>query len=570
MKWLSIQIANRMLAVLLLIAPWFATIAPDGVDAARRAPVPTPIMGDYGGEIRETKPRADGRKHIDTPRLIKKLVDLKVNTYFYLIWHSPTDWEDLRKEFLPAAEKAGIDVWVYLVPPSEAIIKPSEPFGTDYVAWFRAVGSLSRRFPNLKGIVIDDFNHNLSFFHPAYLKKMREAGRAENPRLLFFPQIYYPVVTPEWLKKYRPWMDGIVMAFRDDHYRNTQNIDRLARQIDEVEALTRPFRLPFVLMVYASRLSATPANPSARYVESALKIGLLRLRAGQIHGLVTYVLQKEGGETSSDPIPPSGKAYASLFAPPVANGKKGDFVEWIQRIYMDRPSDHRLSFWHFSVYPANLAPSAFIKQILVDKKVVWQEKLNAHPPGKWTCETIDLSPHLRGKKTALLSIRLLRLSPGHAAWNYSGFDALNPKGFTIENSDFELGDKNWIKAANTRALLGDILALDPLRQRNTYLAAKKLMNTWHLYQSMVEQVNQPLTLRKADHLLTAVLLDQNDEARRTIEELVQLILFDRRIPLRKKEEWIREGYRLHQLLSWISPPEKNERTDFPVAAQQNG
>lgn len=548
MKSISLRTINCIIGIYFLIVSCFMFAFPQPIFALKEPPISTPIIGDYGGEIREKQPRSDGKKHIDTPRLIEKLVDLKINTYFFLIWHSSTDWDDLRKEFLPAAQKAGIQVWVYLVPPSESIVKASEPFGTDYVAWFRAVGRLSRHYPNLKGIIIDDFNHNLEFFHPDYLKKMRDAGKAENPRLLFFPQIYYPVITPEWIKKYRPWIDGIVMAFRDDHYRNTQNIERLGRQIDHVEAVTRPFRLPFILMVYTSRLSATPANPSVQYVENSLKIALLRQRVGQIHGLVTYVLHKEWNEKSPDPIPPSGKAYASFFAPSVANGKKGDFIEWVQRIYTDRSDDHQLTFWHFSVYPRNLASQSFIKQILVDKKVVWQENVRAHPSGKWIRETIDLSSHLRNKKTALLSIRLVRESPKPLTWTYSGFDALTSVGFTIKNPDFEQKELDWIKTTNTHALLGDILVYDPSRQQNTYMVAKKLMNTWHLYQSIVKQANQPLALRKADHLLSAVLLDQTTEAKRTIEELIQLILFDHQIPLKNKQNLIREGYQLYQLL----------------------
>lgn len=76
------------------------------------------ILGDYAGELRESQPRADGVRHVDTPGMIQSLRELNVNTYLYLIWHEKTDWDDLRKEFLPAAKQAGIDVWVYLVPPA--------------------------------------------------------------------------------------------------------------------------------------------------------------------------------------------------------------------------------------------------------------------------------------------------------------------------------------------------------------------------------------------------------------------------------------------------------------------
>ena len=72
-----------------------------------------------GGSIREPEPRADGYRHLDTPAMIEKLKELNLNHYFYGVWDSPTDWDDLKSEFLPAAAEAGIQVWPYLVPPSE-------------------------------------------------------------------------------------------------------------------------------------------------------------------------------------------------------------------------------------------------------------------------------------------------------------------------------------------------------------------------------------------------------------------------------------------------------------------
>src|SRR3954470_23136366 len=78
------------------------------VEGAGRA-VRKPVLGDFAAEIR----RPDG--HIDTPAMIEALKAMSANTYFYLIWHAPTDWDDLP-EFAAAAEKAEIDVWVYLIP----------------------------------------------------------------------------------------------------------------------------------------------------------------------------------------------------------------------------------------------------------------------------------------------------------------------------------------------------------------------------------------------------------------------------------------------------------------------
>ena len=58
-------------------------------------------------EIREKKERADGYFYIDMPRMIGRLKALHAYTYNYLVWNSPSDFDDLRKEFLPAAQKRG-------------------------------------------------------------------------------------------------------------------------------------------------------------------------------------------------------------------------------------------------------------------------------------------------------------------------------------------------------------------------------------------------------------------------------------------------------------------------------
>ena len=75
--------------------------------------IPRQHLADYDAEVR----RPDG--HVDADTLLKRLKELGVDTYYWLIWHKATDWDDL-KVFLPKASRAGIDVWVYLVPPTES------------------------------------------------------------------------------------------------------------------------------------------------------------------------------------------------------------------------------------------------------------------------------------------------------------------------------------------------------------------------------------------------------------------------------------------------------------------
>ncbi|MRG28173.1 hypothetical protein [Laceyella tengchongensis] len=526
----------------------FTLIQPVSVTAA--PPSPYPILGDYGGEIREKKPRADGLVHVDTPRTIQRLKELHANTYFYLIWHEKSDWDDLRKEFLPAARQAGINVWVYLVPPSEAQLKRSEPFGTDYVAWFRAVGRLGRHFPNLKGIVMDDFNDNLTFFTPTYLAKAKEAGRRENPGFLFYPQIYYPALDTALLTHYRHLFDGVVMSFRDDHYRNTQKTDRMIEQLDEVQARLERARLPFILMIYASRLSATPANPSAQYVANALKLALGRLKLQRLDGVVTYVLHKEFLQEEGDAVAKSGASYANLFAPAVSShdDAPGHYVEWRQRIYLDPRTQAKLSFWHMSVYPPNTAAGTYTKQVLIDNRVVWQSNITSHASESWVPVTLDLTRVFRGKRQAVLSLRLTKMKKGPAPWTYSGFDCLSASGISLQNGDFEYQGNEWELISSTRNLMGEVLRYDPSRRFRTFQAVRRMYRTFRLHEDLTQWAEHPLLIRKADRLLTCILLDRLPFALHLLEELPGLVLFDRQIPYHRKEALIRDAHQLHHLL----------------------
>jgi hypothetical protein len=82
------------------------------------------LRGSWGTYDRapyiEHKPEAmPAEPRMDIDRLIKELVDLRVNTYCFLIWHHAVDWVELHR-FLPEARKHDIDVWVYLTGLSNA------------------------------------------------------------------------------------------------------------------------------------------------------------------------------------------------------------------------------------------------------------------------------------------------------------------------------------------------------------------------------------------------------------------------------------------------------------------
>ena len=170
-------------------------------------------LGDYDSELR----RADGR--VDTDAMVARLKELGVPVYYWLIWHARTDWDDL-KLFLPKAAQAGIEVWVYLVPPSESPPQYggqySEPFRLDYPRWAEEIARLSLKHPNLTAWVIDDFYANRALFTPAYLRELQTRSKRINPRLAFLPLMYFDEVRARFAEDYREVIDGVVVAYLQD------------------------------------------------------------------------------------------------------------------------------------------------------------------------------------------------------------------------------------------------------------------------------------------------------------------------------------------------------------------
>ncbi len=192
-----------------------AVSAPGSVSTLQAVPAApgfrTPHLADYDSELRGS----DGR--VDTEALAGRLKELGVTTYYWLVWHAATDWEDL-KLFLPRAAAAHIEVWVYLVPPTEGPPQypASEPFKLDYPRWGEEIARLSQTWSNLTAWVIDDFYANHQLFTPAYIRAMQARAHRLNPNLRFLPLMYFPEITPEFVKEYGENIDGVVVAYPQD------------------------------------------------------------------------------------------------------------------------------------------------------------------------------------------------------------------------------------------------------------------------------------------------------------------------------------------------------------------
>jgi hypothetical protein len=193
---------------------------------AKSASFRRPHLADYDAEPR----LLNGRVDID--RLVVRLRELKATTYYWLIYHAPTDWDDL-KLFLPKAAAAKLAVRVYLVPPSEC--PPySEPFRDDYERWAEEIARLSLRYSNLTGWVIDDFYGNRAAFTPAHLRQIQTRAKQINPDLAFLPLMYFNEIDRRFVDQYRTAIDGVVVAYPQDR----QEIDNAWAILNDVTTIS--------------------------------------------------------------------------------------------------------------------------------------------------------------------------------------------------------------------------------------------------------------------------------------------------------------------------------------------
>lgn len=443
-----------MLAACTSHAPGSSRSATAGQNTAPRSLPRGAVLASYPGgntvgtEIREKRARADGYFHIDTPATIAELRRLHVNTYLFLIWHSPTDWEDFKNEFLAAARRAGIDVWAYIVPPSECKQAGwcSRPFELDYVAWARQIAQLSTRYSNLTAWAIDDFTigDNAKTFTPQYMSQIKRAVDAINPSLGFYTTAYYASATSDaFYAKYAPYLRGVIFPYLDDPFSNTRVTASLRPQLDAVTSLADRYHMRVLLMVYAGRFSALDP-PTPTYVARALRIGLDLVREHRIEGVVSYgTPHPHTPAVSSDVLAMYGRGCLVLQA---ANGATppGEYASASQTVRVDpRAPRYSVSFWRLSRFYTSPTPGRSI-QVLVDNHVVWSSDLATDASGgsheyRWMEAEgpIEINPrYLRHKTRATLTFRLYEAQ----AANYrslTAFDTLKTAGIRVVDPGFE-------------------------------------------------------------------------------------------------------------------------------------
>jgi hypothetical protein len=435
-----------------------------------------------GGVLREREPRADGYRHIDTPAMIRRLREANANTFLYGIWDSPTDWDDLRLEFIAAAATAGIDVIPYLVPPSETFDhgRASRPYRLDFVRWATEIAALSLKYPNLVGWAIDDFEfaQNAELFTAEYMTEFTSAQKEINPALGFYTCAYYTCATSEtFLDKYRPFIDGIIYPFLDGHNENTTVAASTGPCLDEILRHTQPRGLDLILLVYTGRFLNAPLEPTEGYVAEVMRVGAEYAADGRIAGVIAYGAQVDNAPTpSTDNRAMYGNGRLSLFSAqqPVSAGAYA-CASQVVRVVGDLPR-YELSFWYHRAFLARgCEPGSFELRVRLDDAVVWRMDLahqqwNLWMNGNSDQGPVDVTEHVRGKSVVTLtfSVVALRDVPDRRFLDV-GVDAVSTIGLLVANPDFE-EEAHWRLSSSGGPLVATFDVYVPDRPARIYSA----------------------------------------------------------------------------------------------------
>jgi hypothetical protein len=419
------------------------------------------MLGDYGEFIHS----AD--RNMKTQTTIKQLKKLHVNTYFYKIHHSAAAWRHLLKDFLPAAQKAGINVFVYLSCPEAAIgDKDPNPFGTDYIHWAKAIAHLSRKYSHLKGWAIDDFTYSLHTLTPSYVKKMQKSAHKINPKLIFAPEInYYLATSKSFHRKYGPYVDAIIVP-----YEVFYNLKPLPHQLDEITKMWGSKRV--ALMIYATKHGHILKPPPTQYVRKAVKIGLNYKKHGKLAGVIMYKLPKDPHKITCENL-----THVLQFAVNwQTSTKTGVYVEASQKVRLNPGTHHyRISFWQQDDRHSSNPKGYHVKQFLVNGHVVWHKDVAKDGEKRYKV-SLDLTKYLRGKSRATIAFRLYEKRGVGSYEVQVTLGGIRGHGFHVANN----GCSDWIfKSTGSKVhRTYQCHECNPHKQQKMFDAVKKLYSKW--------------------------------------------------------------------------------------------
>ena len=188
-----------------------------------------PHRADAGAAVRR------GNK-IDVEATVLALSAMHCDGYLYDLPHGTDAWDKLPA-FADAAARQKIDVWVYLPPWTLAHRgnrnEEPEPFGTDYQRWCTEIGTLAKSHPNIRGVVMDDFQSNTTGddkFTPQSVRDLRAALQQGRRDLAFVPVLYFDLPVPMLLESFgKAFADGAILAYP----RGRREVETMQRELND-------------------------------------------------------------------------------------------------------------------------------------------------------------------------------------------------------------------------------------------------------------------------------------------------------------------------------------------------
>lgn len=412
-----------ILAAFLVLIGATTSVAP----TAAAAPV-AGTRATYAGEVTG----ADGG--IDSAATINRVKAMNANTYVYLVWRAQ-EWTDFVNEFMPAAQAAGIKVWVYVTPPTEG---SPPPYGSDYVTWAREIARVRTSYPNLTAWAIDDFNANTSKFTPAYLQQMRDAANAVSPGLDLYATVYYSALTAGFVDTYGPKLDGFIFPFRDEPYTNTMWTASATAQLNTVITNAARTADKVFLMPYASKLSSAVVPPDVNYVKAVTQVGITAMNQGRIPGIVQYNLPLTPGKGNGDTNRAhTGSGALRFEVEPNTATSAGSFAAASTTVTLNAGSSScSMVAFNTDTAPDGGTAGYHFKQALANGNLLWERDVATDGTGWYTNSPRDITPYLVNGSATLT----FRLYDKKGVSNYGldvSFDDIALTGCHISNSTFE-------------------------------------------------------------------------------------------------------------------------------------
>lgn len=214
----------------------------------------------------------------DIAATLTHLERLGVNVYTYLIASRSAQEFAALGEFCEKAREVGMEVWVYLVPPSEAPLNRDRPiaerryppFDMDYLKWSEAIAMTSRDHPNLTLWMIDDFDGNLRFFTREYTRQIYERSKSINPQLLFGVCVYHESL-PTFIKEgYLDYVDALLWGYQHSAARYPECGLYATTLPVEINDYLRTGKIAIPCIYFTPHSSWPDGRPTRAYLEQAL------------------------------------------------------------------------------------------------------------------------------------------------------------------------------------------------------------------------------------------------------------------------------------------------------------